>query len=97
MSDLFMTVTNFFKIANNSLIVLIAIACFLATWAIKQTKISNRWMPLVSAGVGIIIGGVAAVVMVSNIGLGAFDGFIAGLLAAGGYDAVKGFIAKETK
>lgn len=97
MSDLFMTVTNFFKIANNSLIVLIAVTCFLVTWAIKQTKLDNRWMPLVSAAAGIVIGAAAAGVMVSNIGLGAFDGLIAGLMAAGGYDAVKGFIVKEAK
>lgn len=97
MSDLFMTVTNFFKIANNSLIVLIAVTCFLVTWAIKQTKLDNRWMPLVSGGVGIVIGGAAATALVGSIGLGAFDGLIAGLLAAGGYDAVKGFISKEAK
>lgn len=97
MSDLFMTVTNFFKIANNSLIVLIAVTCFLVTWAIKQTKIDNRWMPLVSAVAGIVIGAAAAGVMVSNIGLGALDGLISGLMAAGGYDAVKGFISKEVK
>lgn len=97
MSDLFMTVTNFFKIANNSLIVLIAVTCFLVTWAIKQTKIDNRWMPLVSAAAGIVIGAAAAGVMVSDIGLGALDGLISGLMAAGGYDAVKGFISKEVK
>lgn len=97
MSDLFMTVTNFFKIANNSLIILIAVTCFLVTWAIKQTKIDNRWMPLVSAAAGIVIGAAAAGVMVSDIGLGALDGLISGLMAAGGYDAVKGFISKEVK
>ncbi|MDA5386944.1 phage holin family protein [Loigolactobacillus backii] len=92
MNELWNAINNLLSAVNNSLILMIAVGCFLATWAIKQTKIDNRWMPLVSAAVGIVIGGIAAGVMVSNIGLGAFDGFIAGLLAAGGYDAVKGFI-----
>lgn len=60
----------------------------LFTWvsvqAIKQTKIDNRWLPLISIAVGTVVGFVAAsYIYTTDVWLGAAFGFISGFAATG--------------
>ncbi|WP_125767373.1 lysis protein [Lapidilactobacillus wuchangensis] len=81
--------------ANASAIVMIALLVVLITWAIKQTQIDNRWLPLLDMAVGFLIGVVvyfAWRAAFDSMLVAGLDGAIAGLVAAGGYDAVKSLL-----
>lgn len=81
--------------ANASAIVMIALLVALITWAIKQTQIDNRWLPLVAMAVGFLIGVIvyfAWRAAFDSMLVAGLDGAIAGLVAAGGYDAVKSIL-----
>ena len=81
--------------ANASAIVMIAILVGLIVWAIKQTKLDNRWLPLIAMLVGAFVGLFVCLAWpgaFENVWIAGLDGMIAGLVAAGGYDAVKSTI-----
>lgn len=81
--------------ANASAIVMVAVLVGLVTWGIKQTKINNRWLPLITMVVGFLIGLVCYYAMpgqFETLLIAGIDGAIAGLVSAGGYDAVKSIL-----
>lgn len=81
--------------AMASAIVMVAVLVGLVTWGIKQTKIDNRWLPLIDMVVGFIIGAAAFYAMpgqFETLLVAGLDGAIAGLVSAGGYDAIKSIL-----
>ena len=82
------------KMINNSAILGIAVAVWIIVWAIKQTKLDNKFMPLVSLLVGVLVGLAYGFVHVADLGWfnGIFDGLLAGGFAVGGNEFVKQLI-----
>ncbi|XRJ98194.1 phage holin family protein [Latilactobacillus sakei] len=84
--------------ANAGAIAMIAVVVALVTWAVKQTKLDNRWLPLIDMVVGFLIGVVAFYAMpgqFETLLIAGLDGAIAGLVSAGGYDAVKSILGGQ--
>ncbi len=81
--------------AMASAIAMVAVLVGLVTWGIKQTKIDNRWLPLIDMVVGFIIGIAAFYAMpgqFETLLIAGLGGAIAGLVSAGGYDAIKSIL-----
>lgn len=81
--------------ANAGAIAMIAVVVALVTWAVKQTKLDNRWLPLITMVVGFFIGAAVFYAMpgqFETLLIAGIDGAIAGLVSAGGYDAVKSIL-----
>ncbi|SPS04245.1 phage holin family protein [Latilactobacillus sakei] len=81
--------------AMASSIVMVAVLVGLVTWGIKQTKIDNRWLPLIDMVVGFLIGLITFYAMpdqFETLLVAGLDGAIAGLVSAGGYDAIKSIL-----
>lgn len=84
--------------AMASAIAMIAVFVGLAVWGIKQTKIDNRWLPLIAMVVGVAIGVIAFYAMPGQFEtplVAGMDGAIAGLVSAGGYDAIKSILGGQ--
>lgn len=84
--------------AMASAIAMVAVLVGLVTWGIKQTKIDNQWLPLIDMVVGFIIGIVAFYAMpgqFETLLIAGLDGAIAGLVSAGGYDAIKSILGGQ--
>lgn len=81
--------------ANAGAIAMIAVVAALVTWAVKQTKVDNRWLPLIDMVVGFFIGVAvfcATPGQFETLLTAGIDGAIAGLVSAGGYDAIKSIL-----
>lgn len=81
--------------ANAGAIAMIAVIVALVTWAVKQTKLDNRWLPLITMVVGFFIGVAVFYAMpgqFETLLIAGIDGAIAGLVSAGGYDAIKSIL-----
>lgn len=79
-----MDLITFFNSLTATVYGFITLFTWVSVQAIKQTKIDNRWLPLVSIVVGTLVGFVAASYIYStDIWLGAAFGFISGFAATG--------------
>ncbi|CUW12162.1 MULTISPECIES: holin [Leuconostoc] len=79
-----MDLITFFNSLTATVYGFITLFTWVSVQAIKQTKIDNRWLPLVSIVVGTLVGFVSASYIYStDIWLGAAFGFISGFAATG--------------
>ncbi|MBZ5968834.1 holin [Leuconostoc gasicomitatum] len=79
-----MDLITFFNSLTATVYGFITLFTWVSVQAIKQTKLDNRWLPLVSIVVGTLVGFVAASYIYStDIWLGAAFGFISGFAATG--------------
>ncbi|MBZ5998547.1 phage holin family protein [Leuconostoc gasicomitatum] len=79
-----MDLITFFNSLTATVYGFITLFTWVAVQAIKQTKIDNHWLPLVSIIVGMLVGCVAAGYIYStDIWLGGAFGFISGFAATG--------------
>ena len=73
---------------NYPAIPIIVVICYIAITAIKSTKIDSRWYPLISCGIGILVGVAMHLILPEFIGttsmMGAvISGAVSGLAATG--------------
>lgn len=72
---------------NENWLLLMGFATFLTVFIIKKNEyVSAKYLPIVAPIVGIIWGLIATYVTKNDMIYGAIDGFLAGILAAGGKD-----------
>ncbi|WP_258115661.1 holin [Levilactobacillus yiduensis] len=75
---------------------LTTLVVFVLTQAVKQTKVSNQWMPWLSMGVGVVVGLLSVFVTADhNFLSGAVMGLLVGGFTSGLFDGFKGFQIKE--
>ena len=84
-----MSILDIFALAERGGIYTTAFITIIIVQAIKQTKLNNQYMPLWSLLIGVISGIFVGVAYHSDILIGAIDGFIAGAIASGLFDAIK--------
>lgn len=72
-------------------ITLTALICFGFTQALKQTFLNNKWLPWLSAGIGIVTGIVIGFWQHDNLLTGAILGLLIGFAISGLFDGFKGF------
>ncbi|WP_282670369.1 holin [Lactiplantibacillus plantarum] len=75
---------------NGTTIAAIAVVTYLVVWAIKQSKLSNQYLPIVAILIGAVIGisiGIANGDIKWVAGL--VDGVIAGAVSVGGNELAK--------
>ena len=84
-----MSILDIFTLAERGGIYTTAFITIIVVQAIKQTKLNNQYMPLWSLLIGVISGIFVGVAYHSDIMIGAVDGFIAGSIASGLFDAIK--------
>ena len=90
-------ILNKIEAANGNWIVLLGVGVFLSVYVLKKTEIfPTKVLAGVSVLIGIIIGAFVTWMTGANIMVGVYDGFIAGLIASGGYDLVKLIFALAT-
>lgn len=97
-----MSILDIFALAERGGIYTTAFITIIIVQAIKQTKLNNQYMPLWSLLIGIVSGIFVGIAYHSDILIGAIDGFIAGAIASGLFDAIKTtwqslFKSKEAK
>lgn len=79
-----MNLITFFNLATATVYGFIALLTWVAIQAVKQTKVDNRYLPLISIILGTLIGFIAAhFIYVTDAWLGAAFGFISGFAATG--------------
>ena len=79
---------------NGTTIAAIAVVTYLVVWAIKQTPLNNKYLPIMALAIGALIGifiGVANGDIKWAAGL--VDGVIAGAVSVGGNELVKSVMA----
>ena len=82
---------------NDNWLLLMALAIFLIVFVIKKNNyISPKYLPLAAPIIGIICGLIATYVTGNDLVIGALDGFLGGLIAAGGKDVISVVIAIVT-
>lgn len=75
---------------HNNYILMIGAGVFLVTYLFKNVeKIDNRLLPIIAVTTGVVIGIFATWTTGNSIAIGVYDGFLAGLIAAGGKDLIK--------
>lgn len=79
---------------NYSTIPLIVVICYIAITAIKSTKIDGRWYPLISCGIGMLIGVAMFYITPEFIGatsimVAIVSGGVSGLAATGSNQVLK--------
>ena len=79
---------------NDSTIPLIVVICYIAITAIKTTKIDGRWYPLISCGIGMLIGVAMFYITPEFIGatsimVAIVSGGVSGLAATGSNQVLK--------
>jgi len=84
-----MSILDIFALAERGGIYTTAFITIIVVQAIKQTKLNNQYMPLWSLLIGVISGIFVGIAYHSDIMIGAVDGFIAGAIASGLFDAIK--------
>lgn len=79
---------------NGTTIAAIAVVAYLVVWAIKQSKLSNKYLPIVAIGIGAVIG---ILIGIANGDIkwvaGLVDGVIAGAVSVGGNELGKSVMA----
>ncbi|MBO2722296.1 holin [Lactiplantibacillus plantarum] len=75
---------------NGTTITAIAVVTYLVVWAIKQSKLSNQYLPIVAISIGAVIG---IFIGIANGDIkwvaGLVDGVIAGAVSVGGNELAK--------
>lgn len=75
---------------NGTTIAAIAVVTYLVVWAIKQSKLSNQYLPIVAISIGAVIG---IFIGIANGDIkwvaGLVDGVIAGAVSVGGNELAK--------
>lgn len=75
---------------NGTTIAAIAVVTYLVVWAIKQSKLSNQYLPIVAILIGAVIG---IFIGIANGDIkwvaGLVDGVIAGAVSVGGNELAK--------
>lgn len=75
---------------NGTTIAAIAVVTYLVVWAIKQSKLSNQYLPIVAILIGAVIG---IFIGIANGDIkwvaGLIDGVIAGAVSVGGNELAK--------
>ena len=79
---------------NYSTIPLIVVICYIAITAIKSTKLDSRWYPLISCGIGMLIGVAMFYITPEFIGatsimVAIVSGGVSGLAATGSNQVLK--------
>lgn len=79
---------------NYSTIPLIVVICYIVITAIKSTKIDSRWYPLISCGIGMLIGVAMFYITPEFIGatsimVAIVSGGVSGLAATGSNQVLK--------
>ncbi|BDR56868.1 holin [Xylocopilactobacillus apis] len=76
-------------------IVIIVAIVYALVAAVKQTKLSNKWLPWISMILGIVAGLVSVLITSNhNFASAGFLGFIVGGFTSGLYDGISGFLKK---
>lgn len=82
---------------NGNWLLLMGVATFLTVLVIKKNEyVSAKYLPIVAPIVGVIWGLIATYVTKNDMAYGAIDGFLAGILAAGGKDFLTTIMAVFT-
>lgn len=85
-----MTISDFLIMINGSSLVGLAVLVGLLVEAMKQTEwVEKQYLPLVASGIGCLSGIVVGLIYQSSLVMTSFNGVLVGLLAVGGYDALK--------
>jgi len=88
--------TEGLKLINNpSGMIAIIVVTLALTQVIKQLRISNRWMPLVAVGVGLVCGLIIGGLTTTGALFGAVDGILAGCAASGVFNVLTLFTRGE--
>ncbi len=79
---------------NYPAIPIIVVICYIAITAIKSTKIDSRWYPLISCGIGILVGVAMHLILPEFIGttsmmVAIISGAVSGLAATGSNQVLK--------
>ena len=79
---------------NYPAIPIIVVICYIAITAIKSTKLDSRWYPLISCGIGILVGVAMHLVLPDLIGatsmvVAIVSGAVSGLAATGSNQVLK--------
>ena len=79
---------------NYPAIPIIVVICYIAITAIKSTKINSRWYPLISCGIGMLIGVAMYFVLPEFLGatsmmVAIISGAVSGLAATGSNQVLK--------
>ena len=86
------SVQSIITLSNNpNGILAILIVTFILVQCIKQTQLDNKWMPLVSVSVGLVIGLIIGCFTSTGFLFGAVDGIISGFSATGLFSVLKSF------
>jgi len=82
------------NVANGSTVFLIAVFVYLVVWGIKQSKLSNQYLPIVAEVIGAVIGFSVSLVQ-GDVGwqIGLIDGVAAGAISVGGNELIKSIMA----
>lgn len=85
-----MTIIELLTSINNNYLVALAVLIGIVVEVIKQSgQVETRWLPLLSGSVGLLFGGVIGLCYGETIMQTAFNGFVVGLIAIGGFDTLK--------
>lgn len=83
--------------ANGNWLILLGLGVFLSVYVLKKTEVfPSKVLAGVSVLIGIIIGAFVTWMTGNDIMIGVYDGFLAGLIASGGYDFIKVIVAFAT-
>lgn len=85
-----MTIGEFLVTINASYLMALAVLVALVVEAIKQTDwVPKVYLSLVASGIGFLSGIVIGLLYQEPLAITSFNGLLVGLLAAGGFDALK--------
>lgn len=85
-----MSLMEILQALNRNYLTALAVGVVLIIAAIKETgRIEKRLLPLVAMAIGVVLGVGTGLIFEESLPLAAYDGLIAGILAAGGYDTAK--------
>lgn len=83
--------------ANGNWLILLGLGVFLSVYVLKRTEVfPTKVLAGVSVIIGIVIGAFVTWMTGENVMIGVYDGFLAGLIASGGYDFIRVIMAFAT-
>ena len=82
---------------NQNRLLLLGAGVFLSVFIIKKYDLlPSKLLVAASVAIGLILGFLTAQMTGENISIGIYNGFLAGLIASGGYDLFKMIVAAVT-
>lgn len=85
-----MTIGDFLAMINGSYLVALAVLVGLVVEAIKQLEwVATKYLSLVASVVGYVLGIIIGLIYQESLVMTSFNGLLVGLLAVGGFDALK--------